>query len=125
METERLARSNPHHFDVERHSWGSGSTRPCAYSLAIGDVAFADFGLSPDGALFLLRISFDSYGCCAPDPSDVSPMEASDSGDLIRLLESGAPLGTDSVRAILRRYFEAHRAVVWEDALIEWRLVSA
>ena len=52
------------------------------------------------------------------------PMDASDSEELIRLLESGEPLGTDSVRAILRRYFEAHRAVVWEDALIERTLVA-
>lgn len=41
--------------------------RPCKYGLALqGDSVFADFGLSKEGSLFLIRISFDGHGCCEP-----------------------------------------------------------
>lgn len=111
-------------FAISRHRW-EGSTRPCAYSLALGDVAFADFSLDEEGRLFIVRISFDGYGCCSPDPSAIESMDAADSLDLIARMDSDERLETDHVRRLLRNYFEAHRLVIWEDALMEWGLVSA
>lgn len=51
-------------------------------------------------------------------------MGTADSTELVRRIESDEPLGTDIVRTILRRYFEAHRTIVWEDALVDWGLVQ-
>ncbi|MEZ5379680.1 MAG: hypothetical protein R2733_24490 [Acidimicrobiales bacterium] len=78
-------------FAISRHRW-EGSTRPCAYSLALGDVAFADFSLDDEGRLFVVRISFDGYGCCSPDPSAIASMDAADSLDLITLMDSDEQL---------------------------------
>lgn len=89
----------------------------------MGDVAFADFTLDADRRPVLIRISFDGYGCCTPEDVNVAPMDAADSYKLLTAIESGDQLGTEAIRAILRRYFETHRNVVWEDALIEWGLV--
>ena len=114
----------PDAFEVYRHEWAV-PTRPCDYSLAIGDVAFADFGFDEHGHLQLIRISFDGYGCCTPDPATVSPMNGDDSAELIARIESDEPLATEAVRSMLRRYFEAHRTVVWEDALVDFGLVAA
>jgi len=110
-------------FAVSRHFW-SGSTRPCAYSLALGDIAFADFGLDGDGLLYILRISFDGHGCCTPDTTSVSPMALEDSIDLVGRMDDEEQLQTEDVRSLLRRYFEANRGVIWEDALVEWGLVA-
>ena len=111
-------------FIVERYRWGSPSSRRCALTLAVGDVAFADFDRDANGQLFLLRISFDGFGCCTPDRVDVKPMDMADSRSLIDQVESDEELGTDETRALLRRYFETHRNVIWEEALIEYGLVS-
>lgn len=109
-------------FGVNRYWWGP--TRTCAYALALGDVAFADFNLTDDGVLLIIRISFDGYGCCTPDPADIRPMQIDDSAELIGRMGDDELLNTGVVRAILRRYFEAHRNIIWEDALVEWGLVS-
>ncbi len=43
-------------------------TRPCQYCLAMqNDSVFADFGVDEKGCLYLLRISYDGYGCCEPE----------------------------------------------------------
>ena len=110
-----------HEFTINRNSVLG---RKAAYILALGDVAFSDFGVDEDGRLYLLRISFDGYGCCTPDHDAVTSMSARDSQDLIERMGSDELLDTDHVRTLLRRYFEAHRAVLWEDALVEWGLVS-
>ncbi len=110
-------------FAISRNRW-SGETRPCAYSLALGDVAFADFDVDSGGSLILVRISFDGYGCCTPTAADVVPMPAGDSRELIDSIASDESLDSDRIRSTLRSYFEAHRDVLWEDALVEWGLVS-
>ena len=95
-------------FAISRHRW-EGSSRPCTYSLALGDVAFADFSVDDEGRLVVVRISFDGYGCCDPDALTIEPMDADDSLDLIARLDSDEQLETDHVRGLLRNYFEAHR----------------
>lgn len=40
-------------------------TRPCCYCLSLqGGAAFSDFNIDIDKCLYLVRISFDGYGCC-------------------------------------------------------------
>ncbi len=110
-------------FQVHRYFWPDLSARRCRYSLALGDVAFADFDVDADQRLVLRRISFDGYGCCEPAAVRVSPMPSADSAELIGRMGNDEQLDTAVVRSILRRYFEAHRDVVWEDALVERGLV--
>ncbi|MFV0468707.1 MAG: hypothetical protein ACK5MK_07260 [Dysgonomonas sp.] len=58
-------------------------TRPCDYGLASqGDSVFADFGISEKGSLYLVRISYDGYGCCEPK-NVISEMDEEKSKHLI------------------------------------------
>lgn len=95
------------------------STRPCRFSLGLqNDSVFADFDV--DGALvFLVRISYDGFGCCHA-PAGIERMTPADSAALLAMVETEAL--TDAA-PILRRYFRLVQDVVWPDALAEHRLV--
>ncbi|MEQ4617117.1 MAG: hypothetical protein ABN482_03620 [Corticimicrobacter sp.] len=99
-------------------------SRPCQYCLCLQDGAvFADFNTSAEGGLYLVRISFDGYGCCYPDPAhDVSRMSLRQSRHLIDGIVRDA-LDTPVVIAILSGYFDENRAVLWSDALERHGLV--
>lgn len=108
---------------VGRYWWGSLSDRRCDLTLALQDVAFADFDLDNEGQLSLLRISFDGFGCCTPERRDVIPMSRADSALLLEHV-ADENLGADEVSEVLVRYFEQHRSVIWEDELIAHELVQ-
>lgn len=41
-------------------------TRPCHFMLGMqDDCVFADFDIDENGCLYLVRISYDGYGCCS------------------------------------------------------------
>lgn len=99
-------------------------TRPCRHCLALqDDSVFADFDADSDGQLYLVRISFDGFGCCEPGwqgrPVTMSP---DDSRTLVRYLEAGDHLGPDAAR-ILTAYFAGCGAAIWVDALEEHGLL--
>ena len=72
--------------------------RPCRYCLGLqNDSVFADFDLDNAGCVFLVRISFDGYGCCGT-AEEIRPMSLDISNRLIHLVEtnevhSGETLG--------------------------------
>lgn len=104
-------------MDIERWTWETG-TRPCrvALSLGLGSV-FADFDVDADtGRAFLVRISFDGYGCCNA-PADIGRMTDEESKALLETVDAAA------LEPILRRYFRANEALLWSDALREHDLV--
>lgn len=98
------------------------STRPCKYCLALQDHAvFADFQINEDGNLYLMRISYDTYGCCEPE-NKIMGIEITSTNQLISAIESNN-LKTQTVTSILIGYFRAHKDVLWEDALLEHKLI--
>src|SRR5262249_31859335 len=90
--------------------------RPCRYCLGLqDDSVFADFDLDNKGRIFLLRISFDGYGCCTT-AKDVRPMSPDISNRLIHLVEANN-FGSGELAAILSQYFRENSDVIWLDAL--------
>lgn len=98
------------------------STRPCKYCLVLQDGAvFADFQINEAGNLYLVRISYDGYGCCETENRIVG-IEAANTNELISAIESNN-LNTQIVATILSGYFRAHKDALWEDALLEYELI--
>jgi hypothetical protein len=98
-------------------------TRPCKYGLAFqDDSVFADFDVCENGNLYLVRISYDGYGCCEPQEK-ISEMDDITSSQLISAIESNS-LDSPEINEILSRYFQLNRAALWEDALIEHGLIQ-
>ena len=99
-------------------------TRPCRYCLSLQDGSgFADFDVDTNDQLFLVRISFDGFGCCRISDS-TRTMSIEDSTRLIRWLESD-DLSNDAVTAILTQYFEANSDIIWRDALVTHGLLES
>jgi len=98
------------------------STRPCKYCLALQDDAvFADFQINENGHLYLVRISYDGYGCCEP-ANRIMGIEITNTNQLISAIENNK-LNTQTVTAILNGYFLTHKDVLWEDALLKHKLI--
>jgi hypothetical protein len=97
-------------------------TRPCRYCLSLqSDSVFADFEVDDEGRIYLLRISFDGYGCCTTDAA--RRMSQEDSCNLIKWMESD-DVDHDGIRAVLLNYFRENSDLIWEDALLDHHLLS-
>lgn len=100
-------------------------SRPCRYSLSLqDDSVFADFDINKNGNLYLVRISFDGYGCCYPDSKiAIGGINQKQSKRLIQLIESDN-LNTTEASSILSSYLAENKSTLWEDALIEHELIK-
>lgn len=99
-------------MEIAIHTW-SGASRPCRFSLGLqGGSVFADFDVDPDGRAYLVRISFDGYGCCRA-PAEVGRMNADDSATLLAMVEQRAVEGG---ALLLRAYFREVCEALWKDA---------
>ena len=97
-------------------------TRPCRYCLSLqGGAVFADFDVEDDRA-YLVRVSFDGYGCCEIDDT-LRPMSAEHSRKFIEMIESNNITQVE-MSTILINYFEKNADVIWKDALTEHSLLS-
>ncbi len=96
--------------------WDMPSSRPSYVCLGLqGHSVFADFDRGPDGLLFLVRISFDGYGCCTA-PADIGRLSKGDS-ETLASMQRGRYVPPEQVAPILRAYFQQHRDLLWADAL--------
>lgn len=110
---------------ISVHKWESPQTRPCSFSLCIQDsCVFADFDIDETSKqISLCRISFDSYGCCNVEQK-TTMMSTDDSKVLLdAIANEQQQLLTPIVDDILRRYFRANASVIWEDALVYYKLL--
>jgi hypothetical protein len=100
------------------------STRPCKLCLSLQDGSvFADFDADDQGHLYLVRISFDGYGCCYPDWGDVAvKLQIEDSRKLAAHTAEGV-LDDPKLAGILRSYFAACGEAIWFDALRDHELI--
>jgi hypothetical protein len=98
--------------------------RPCQFQLSLQrDSVFADFDKDPDGCLYLVRISYDSYGCVEVERHEVSRMSLVDSERMIEMYERGHFDVVDTNR-ILGGYLHANRAALYEEALRHHQLID-
>jgi hypothetical protein len=78
---------------------------------------FADFDKDEKGCLYLVRISFDGYGCCYPDLSiELAKIPFDESASLIKHIENGDCVHPE-LSEIIQSYLRAISESVWEDAL--------
>jgi hypothetical protein len=99
-------------------------SRPCKYCLSLqDDSVFADFDFDADGCLYLVRISYDGYGCCSlSNQNGISKLSKEKTQKIISYIESDSSQLTQVVQ-ILERYFRENKAVLWEDALKDHGLI--
>ncbi|TVZ41928.1 hypothetical protein P886_1279 [Alteromonadaceae bacterium 2753L.S.0a.02] len=100
------------------------ATRPCKLCLALqDDSVFADFEIDENGSLFLVRISFDGFGCCkVRNEAKIGRIDKSKSDFLFSHLDNDYANVPEASR-ILREYFSQNKAFIWEDALKDHELV--
>jgi hypothetical protein len=105
-------------MEIERWTWETG-TRPCRVALCLEDGSvFADFDVDASSqCVFLIRISFDGYGCCH-SPEGIGRMTLEESKVLL-----DPTVEVALVEPILRRYFRDNEQLLWSDALREHELV--
>jgi hypothetical protein len=84
--------------------------------VSSGRLCFSDFNIDTDGRVYLVRISFDGYGCCRME-RDVERLSLNESLELVKRVDVNE-VNCDVVRDILQRYFERMKHVIWEDALL-------
>jgi hypothetical protein len=109
---------------IQSWNWHPVQTRPCKYSLCLQDGSvFADFDIDKNNCLYLVRISFDGYGCCNLGSSaNIGKIDKQGSQLIIEAIKSGH-LETPEVIRILKKYFLESKASLWEDALIKHELI--
>lgn len=92
------------------------SSRPSRYCFALQDESvFADFDVDVSGSVFMLRVSFDGYGCCST-AGITSTMSPDVSKRLITLVEAN-DLASGELAGILSEHFRQNSDVIWKDAL--------
>ena len=105
------------HIDIYPPLWSRG----CRFCLSLqDDSVFADFDVDLDGRVFVVRISFDGYGCCDA-PIDVGRMGPAESAALLSMIQDGTV--RPPAEAILRAYFQANRDALWANALADHALL--
>jgi hypothetical protein len=87
-----------------------------------GGSVFADFGVDGAELVYLLRISFDGFGCCVLPPS-VERMSPEESALLLDAVSCERFDGATS--SALSAYLRRLRDVVWHDALLENQLIDS
>ena len=109
-------------MEISKHVWTT-SSRPCRFCLCLqGGSVFADFNIDSNGRVYLVRVLFDGYGCCAP-AGKVEPMSLDESRTLVKLVNAD-DVNRDEIREILYRYFDQIQSVIWRDALVEHELLK-
>ncbi|MFK8012152.1 MAG: hypothetical protein AB8B80_08945 [Marinicellaceae bacterium] len=97
-------------------------TRPFKFCLALQeDSVFTDFDMNHNGCLYLVRISFDGYGCCHPE-SEVGKIDNETSKRLIKIIENDK-FSTSEASKILSKYFKENKAKLWEYALVDHDII--
>ena len=99
-------------------------TRPCKYCFSLQEASvFADFEMDEANQLYLVRISFDGYGCCHPAwKTEPIMMSLSESTKLSHYVEAD-DLAHPEVAQILRSYFTRCGEAIWIDALRDHELL--
>ena len=102
---------------------GMPPSRPSCYCLTLqDDSVFADFDLDEQSRVFLIRISFDGYGCCETTEF-ARTMSSEDSKDFVALIEADRVDSAEMI-SILAAFFKANSDVIWQDALLDHGLIS-
>lgn len=99
------------------------SDRPCDFCLSLQDHrVYADFMIEENGRIYLLRISFDGYGCNR-ELEEISRMSLEDSRKLAAAVRS-EDVNHPEIHELLSGYFEENKLLIWQEALQKHSLLS-
>lgn len=119
--SESIASKSDMPLDISKYIWPT-DTRQCDFCLCLqGGSVFADFNIASDGRVYLMRISYDGYGCCNTD-GNATKLPLEESQTLLKLIDADG-VNRDEVREILYHYFDQNKDVLWRDALEEHKLL--
>ena len=109
---------------IQIRSFDPMPTRPCRYCLAMqDDSVFVDFDIDDNGCLYIIRISYDGYGCCHPkNNGTLGVMGGETTKHFIKLIE-GNDLNKTEASTILSQHLKQNKEVIWEDALRDHGLI--
>jgi len=97
-------------------------SRPADYCIGCyDDSVFIDFNDHQNDLIILKRISFDGYGCCEL-PEKAAPMDENDSKTFKEIYEKQLD-DQESLREIILRNIRINQDLIWNDALLEYRLL--
>lgn len=95
-------------------------TRPCLFCLSLqDDSVFADFEADKEERAFLVRISFDGYGCCH---GPFKKMSGDASRRFFELVSDESFEGPE-LQTLLHSYFQENSDLIWKEALASHRLL--
>ena len=98
-------------------------TRKADYYLGcLEGSVFIDFNRTPDNRIYLVRISFDGYGCCNLD-KEVKYLNPVDSEKFIREIEK-VKLDQERISALVREAIKINKEHIWNDAIEEYELIE-
>lgn len=98
------------------------ASRQADYYLGYdGGSVFIDFNNGENGCVYLVRISFDGYGCCHLR-ENVTPMDTLESAQFKDILNAPS-IDQPALHEIVKRTVHINKALLWEDALKEYSLV--
>ena len=97
-------------------------TRRADYHLsyALGSV-FLDFDVVSD-SVWLVRISFDGYGCCDVSSDPITPLSRADAEEFLELFDTGI-IDQEKMKQIIRKTLQENKKYLWNDALTEYNLI--
>jgi len=96
-------------------------TRKADYYLSYFDYSvFIDFNKDENNLIYLIRISFDGFGCCELEEKS-KPLNQEDSVDFINIMNYKY-FDQNKLNRIIRKSIELNKNNIWEEALIEYKL---
>lgn len=98
-------------------------TRKADYYLGcLVSSVFLDFNVSGENLVFLIRISFDGYGCCNFEENS-KPLSIEDSKIFIQFINHDE-LFQNIIRSLVKKAIEINKENIWIDALNEYELLE-
>ena len=83
---------------------------------------FADFKISSDNLIILVRISFDGYGCCNLDETAQS-LNATDSLEFLEEIGKET-FNQEAICRLVQTVIQLNQNLIWNDALKEYGLLK-
>jgi hypothetical protein len=98
-------------------------TRKADYCLeCLEGSVFLDFNVSDENLVFLVRISFDGYGCCNFEENS-KPLSIEDSKNFIQFINHDE-LSQNIIVFLVKRAIAINIENIWIDALNEYELLE-
>ena len=98
-------------------------TRKADYYLGCLDSSvFLDFNRSEDNLIYLVRISFDGYGCCNLDER-AKHLNHEDSQKFIEEIKK-EKLNQETIVTLVKEAIKINKEHIWTDAIEEFGLIE-